>query len=78
MLGLQLLLAGLTDQPHSCSADVLTAMLHAEYHMLKSQLASEAFPPLEEGGPQRFFSQLDAEEQRKLLTARLKKYCQKV
>ena len=46
--------------------------------MLKSQLASEAFPALEEGGPQRFFSQLPEEEQRKLLTVRLKKYCQKV
>ena len=45
--------------------------------MLKSQLASESFPAAEEGGPPRFYSQLPPEEQGKLLTARLKKYCQK-
>ncbi|GBG71096.1 hypothetical protein CBR_g8395 [Chara braunii] len=50
----------------------------SEYVHLKNQIESEQFPSLTDGGPPRFFRDLDSEQQSSKLKDRLKKYCQKV
>ncbi|KAG1663133.1 hypothetical protein FOA52_000655 [Chlamydomonas sp. UWO 241] len=50
----------------------------SEYNQIKSQLQSESFPPLEEGGDTRYWEDLEYEERQKAVKDRLKKYTQKV
>lgn len=54
------------------------AATRTEYAHLKAQLQSEAFPPVQSGGPSRLWTDLSYDEKAKLLKDRLKKYCQKV
>ena len=42
------------------------------------RVQAETFPAAGEGGPPRFYADLEKEEKDKLLKDRLKKYCQKV
>jgi DNA polymerase epsilon subunit 1 len=50
----------------------------SEYYQVKNQIESEQFPPAYEGGPPRYFKDLDPETQALKLKARLKGYTQKV